>query len=92
MVRLGVFLDHAEAAEFGLEAVDTVPSGPAAGEPGGEDHAIVRQHRGGNALVSDGLPEPRHDCRPGHRPVAAEREGIARVVVDEGQDLGIGAL
>src|SRR5829696_1413857 len=69
---LECFCTTPSPAEFGLEPVEAVPAGPAAGEPGGEDHAIVRQHRGGNALVSDGLPERGHDCRPGHRAVAAD--------------------
>ena len=30
---------------------------PAAGEAGGEDHAVVSQHRGGDAMVGDGLSE-----------------------------------
>jgi hypothetical protein len=30
-----------EAAEFGLETVDGVPAGAAAGEAGGEHHAVV---------------------------------------------------
>jgi hypothetical protein len=41
VVRFGVFLCHAEIAEFGLEAVDGVAAGAAAGEAGGEDHAVV---------------------------------------------------
>src|SRR5829696_6420991 len=90
VVRFGVLLHHAESAEFGLEAVEGVASGVAAGEAGGEDHAVVRQHRGGNALVSDRLTERGDDCGPGHRLVAGDRERVAGVVVDKAQDLHIG--
>ena len=41
MVRPGMLLHHAEVAQFGLEAVDGVASGAAAGEAGGEDHAVI---------------------------------------------------
>jgi hypothetical protein len=55
---------------FGLECFCTTPrsrsnaekplkgaasDGVAAGEAGGEDQAVVGQHRGGNALVGDGI-------------------------------------
>jgi hypothetical protein len=41
VVRPGVLLGHAEAAQFGLETVDGVPAGVAAGEAGREDHAVI---------------------------------------------------
>ena len=44
MVRFGMLLHDAEVAEFGLEAVEGVASGAAAGEAGGEDHAVIGQH------------------------------------------------
>ena len=46
--------------------------------------------RCGYALVSDRLLEGGHDCRPGHRLVAGDRDGVAGVVVDKAQDLHIG--
>ena len=85
----GVLLDHAEMAEFGLEAVESVAAGAAAGEASGEDHAVIRQHRGRYALVSDRLPEHRHHRWPGHWLVAGDRDGVAGVVIQEGQDLHV---
>jgi hypothetical protein len=68
----GVFLDYPEPAEFGLEAVDGVSAGWSAGESGGEHHSVVRQHRDGNPVVSDGSPERREHGRPGHWLVAGD--------------------
>ena len=39
VVRPGMLLSYTEAAEFGLETVDGVPAGLAAGEAGGEHQA-----------------------------------------------------
>ena len=49
VVRAGVLLHDAEAAQFVLEAV---ASAAAAGEAGGEDHAVVGQRGGGDAVLA----------------------------------------
>ena len=41
VVRFGVLLHDAEAAQFGLEAVDGAASGAAAGEAGSEYQAVI---------------------------------------------------
>ena len=83
--------DHAQMSQLGLEAVKGVAACLATGEPGGEHHAVIRQHRGGNALVSDGLPERRNDRWPGHPPMAGDGEGVAGMVIYKAQNLHIGA-
>ena len=54
VVRSGVLLHHAEALQLGLEAV---ASALAAGEPGGEDHAVVGQRGGRDSIDPNSLEE-----------------------------------
>ncbi len=88
MVGAGVLLGHAEEVEFGLEGVAATL---AAGESGGEHHVVVGQGGGRNAMLSDGGAEGGEHDRPGHSRVGGDRQRIAGVVVEPGQDLGIGA-
>src|ERR1700721_2552151 len=62
----------------------------AAGEAGGEDHAIVGQGGGRGAVLLTGGAEGEEDGGPGDPGVGGERERVAGVVVEPGQDLGIG--
>jgi hypothetical protein len=56
VVRLAVFLLDAEAAQFVLESVSAAP---AAGQPGGEDHAVAGRGRGrGTVLAAGGAERP----------------------------------
>ena len=54
VVGAGVLLHHAQAPQLGLEGV---AAAFAAGVAGGVDHRIVRQRRGGDAVVSCGVGE-----------------------------------
>ena len=54
VVRLAVLLPDAQAAQFGLEGV---AAAFAAGEPGGEDHPVVGQGRGRDAVLGGGGAE-----------------------------------
>ena len=89
VVGAGVLLGDAEAAEFGLEAV---AAAAAAGEAGGEDHAVVGQRGGGDPVLGDGCRGrwSTHD-RAGDPAVGGDGQGVAGVVVEPGQDLGVGA-
>jgi hypothetical protein len=85
-----MLLRDAQVAQLGGEAVDGGAAGGAAGKAGGEHYAVIRQHGGGNALVSDGLPKHRHHDRAGHRLVAGDGERVAGMIVQKAQNLGIG--
>jgi hypothetical protein len=84
----GVLLVDAEAAEFGLEAV---AAAAAAGEAGGEDHAVVGQGRGRGAVAGDSVAEHVDHGGAGDGLVGGDRDGVAGVVVNEAEDLGVGA-
>ena len=87
VVGAGVLLGHAEASEFGLQGV---AAALAAGKAGGEDHPVVGQGRGRNAKAGHcGQEAVAHD-RAGD-PGVGGVQGVAAVVVQPGQDLGIGA-
>ena len=75
----------AEAAQLGLEAV---AAAAAAGQAGGEHHAVVGQGRRRWPVPVDGGAEGVDDDRAGDPEVGGERQGVAGVVVEPGQDLG----
>ncbi len=81
---LEFFWTTPRSAQLGLEAVEGVAAGGAAGEAGGEDHAVVGQHRGGYARGQRPLAGRRQTMRPGDRRWAGDREGVAGVVVEQG--------
>jgi len=88
VVGSGVLLADMEAAELGLEAV---ASALAAGEAGGEDHAVVGQGGCGDAEAVDGLPEGGDDTGPGDAGVGSDAEGVAGAVVEPAEDLDVRA-
>lgn len=89
VVRGGVLVGDAEIGEEGLEAV---ASSADAGEAGGVDEAVVGEHRCRNAVCFGCCGELGDDdrgCDPG---VGGDGEGVAGVVVEEGEDLDVGAI
>src|SRR6202167_3120082 len=89
VVRLAVLLLDPEAAKLVLQGV---AAAPAAGQPGGEDHAVVGQGGGRGAVLLAGGAEGQQDGRPGDPVVRGQGERVAGVVVEPGQDLGIGPV
>ena len=87
VVGAGVLLVDVEAAELGLQ---TVAAALAAGEAGGEDHAVVGQRRGGEAVFDDRLSEAGDDQGAGDGGVGGDAQGVAGTVVEPGQDLDVG--
>lgn len=83
----GVDLADLQAAEFGFEAV---ASAAAAGQPGGEDHAVVGEGGVWDAMGCGGFGEFGQDDRCGDAPVCGQGDGVAGVVVDPAEDLYVG--
>jgi hypothetical protein len=88
MVRTAVLLGDPEPAQFGLEAV---AAAAAAGEPGGEHHPVVGQRRGGRPVLGDGGAEGVDHDGARDPAVGGDGQGVAGVVIQPGQDLGVGA-
>ena len=89
VVGAGVLLGHAEASEFGLQGV---AAALAAGKARGKDHPDVGQRRGRRAEAGHrGQEVVAHDGRAGQGLVGGHVQGVAAVVVQPGQDLGVGA-
>ncbi len=86
---LAVFLLDVQAAQFVLEAV---AAAAAAGEPGGEHHAVAGQRGGRDAVLGDRGAERLDHDRAGDRQVAGHPQGVPGVVIQPGQDLGVGAV
>jgi len=84
-----VLLDDIEAAQFGFEGVAVALS---TGEAGGEDHAVVGQGGGGNAVLACGFAEGGEHDGAGDAVVGGDGERVAGVVIEPGQDLGVGAV
>jgi hypothetical protein len=92
VVGAGVLLDDAEAAELGLEAVATAGAvQAAAGQAGGEHHAVVGKRGGRDPVGGNGVAELGEHDWSGHSGVGGYGQGVAGVVVEPGQDLGVGA-
>jgi len=87
VIRGGVDLGDPQAAQLILELV---ASAFAAGESGGEDHAVVGQSRGRNSLRGIRIAECVQDDGGGDAAVCGDRERVAGVVIEPGQDFGVG--
>jgi len=88
----GVLLDDAEAVELDFEAVAAAGAAQAAaGQAGGEDHAVVGECGGGDPVCGNGCAELGEHDRSGDLVMGGDREGVSAVVVEPGQDLGVGA-
>jgi hypothetical protein len=74
-----------EAAQLGLQAV---AAALAAGQAGGEDHAVVGERGGRGAVGGDGDAELGEDDLAGDPVVGGAAQGAAGVVIEPGQDLG----
>jgi hypothetical protein len=83
-----VLLDDAEPAQFGLEGV---AAAGAAGEAGGEHHAVVGEGGGWCAVAGHGGQEGVDHGGAGDAAVGGDRQGVAGVVIEPGQDLDVGA-
>jgi hypothetical protein len=88
VVGLAVFLGDAEAAQLVLEGV---AAALAAGQAGGEDHAVVGQGRGRDAVRPARCAEGQQDDRPGDPGMGGDGQGVAGVVIEPGEDLGVRA-
>ena len=88
VVGAGVLLDDVQAAQLVLEAV---AAAAAAGEPGGEDHAVVGQRGGGIPVLVCGFAEGGEHDRAGDPGVGGDVQGVAGVVVEPGEDLDVRA-
>jgi hypothetical protein len=86
VVRFPVLLGDAEAAQFGFQGV---AAAPAAREPGSEDQPVIGQSRGRGAVGGGRGAERGQDGRAGDPDVGGERESVAGVVIEPGQDLGV---
>ena len=89
VVGAGVLLADPEGGEDCLEGV---AAAAATGEAGGVHHGVVGQHRGGKALLSGCSSEGVHDDGAGDGSVGGNREGVAGVVIEPGEDLAVGAI
>src|SRR6266568_5274843 len=87
VVGAGVLLRDAEGAEFGFESVTAGVSG----ESGGVDHAVVGEGGGGDAVCGSGFTELFDDGVAGDAQVGGDAQGVAGVVVEEGDDLDVAA-
>ena len=87
VVGCGVLLFGAEVSEAGLEGVSAAF---AAGEAGGVDHGVVGERGRGKAVLSTGLVEGVDDDRAGYAPIHGDGQGVAGMVVEPGDDLGVG--
>jgi hypothetical protein len=72
--------------------LEVVAAAVAAGEAGGEDHAVVGQRGGRNAMGGTGFAEGGTHDRAGDAAVGGDREGIAGVVVEAVEDLDMAAI
>lgn len=85
----GVDLAHAQAVQFGFVLV---AAAFAAGESGGEDHAVVGEGGVRDAVFGNGFGEFVGDGGAGDVGVGGDGECVAGVVVDPAQDFGVGAV
>jgi hypothetical protein len=87
MVRPGVLLPHAQTVKLCFESV--APALPP-GQSRREDHAIVRQRRGWNPMDGNGFPEAAEDGPSRDPPMSRDRQSLAGVVIQPGEDLHMG--
>jgi hypothetical protein len=69
-----------------------VAAASSAGEAACVDHGVVGEYRGRIAALGCGFAERGRDDRAGDAAVGGDREGVAGVVVEPGEDLGVGAI
>lgn len=86
VVGSAVLLHDAQDREFAFEGV------VAASESGGEDESVVGQRGGGDAVGVAGGTELGDDVGSGDRGVGGAADQEPGVVVDEAQDLDVGAV
>jgi hypothetical protein len=86
VVGSGVLLHDAQAAELDLQGGAATT---AAGEPDGVDHPVVGQGGGGEAVRRGGRGEGGDHDRGGDPLVSGDAEGVAGMVVEPGDDLGV---
>jgi len=84
-----VLLDDPEAGQGGLQGV---AAAAAAGEAGGVDEGVVGQDRGRKPLVGARVEEGVDHDGAGDVVVGGDGEGVAGVVIEPGEDLGVGAI
>lgn len=85
----GVDLAHAQTVQLGFVLV---AAAFAAGESGGEDHAVVGEGGVRDAVFGNGFGEFVGDGGAGDVGVGGDGECVAGVVVDPAQDFGVGAV
>ncbi len=88
VIGLAVLLPDPQAAQLVFEAV---AAAAAAGETRRVDQAVIGQRRGRGAVGGDGGAEGIHHDGAGHALVAGQAQYQPGMVVQPGQDLGIGA-
>ena len=79
-----VLLHDLPAAQFGLEAV---AAAAAAGQAGGEHHAVVGQRRCRRPMLGDRSAEGVHHDGARDPAVGGDGQGVAGVIIQPGQDL-----
>ena len=89
VVRLAVLLGDVPAAQFVLEAV---AAAFAARQAGGEHHPVVGQRRGRGPVAATAARKVASTIGPVTRCVGGDRQRVAGVVIEPGQDLGAGAV
>ena len=78
--------------ELGEEGLEVVAAASAAGEAGGVDEPVVGQDRGGIPVLGCGGVEAGDHGFAGDAALDGDGEGVAGVVVEPGEDLGVGAI
>ena len=61
-------------------------------EAGGEHQTVVGQGRERDPMVGDRSTERRDDGRSGDGSVGGDRQGVAGVIIEPGQDLDVGSI
>jgi hypothetical protein len=89
VVGTGVLVGDPEARQGGLELV--AATSPAR-EPGGVHQGVVGQHGGGIAVLACGFGEGVRHGGAGDWLVGGDRQGVAGVVIQPGEDLAVGPV
>ena len=84
----GVFLFDVEVDE---ECFELVAAAAASGKAGGVNHAVVGQDRSGKAVLFCGFGECFDNDEAPDTLLGGAVEAVARVVVEPGDDFGVGA-
>jgi hypothetical protein len=86
VVGSGVLLGDAQAAQLGFQGV---AAAFAAGEAGGEHHAVVGQCRCWCSVPAHGVTERVEHGAAGDSQVGGDGQGVTGVVVEPGEDLDV---